>query len=326
MNCSKFPTAAPLTARAGLAERLQSWAQYVRLVNTRAEQQRLSAMRLDVLATYIAPWADVADAELTAQWAAFICLIDDRFDRCTPDERSRSVDMLFDPVMAVLAGETVASSAGPQRAMADLWGRTASRMPEPWRKRFIADYADYARATREESDSRARERQLSLAEYLTLRRRTITLLPMADVMECTSSALMPNPPGLLEELRYMAADVVGWANDLASVEEDGLRGHANLVTVLQYERSCSRTAARDEARRMHERRLREFRSLARRIEQEDGACAAQREAVHAYTAAFCRLVDAALHWLGMTGRFDPHGSPAVSLSDRAEATGPRRER
>ncbi|MBD0689013.1 hypothetical protein BG452_25525 [Streptomyces sp. CBMA123] len=69
-------------------------------------------------------------------------------------------------------------------------------MSQRWRARFVADYADFALASCQEADLRRAGNVLSLDAYLTLRRRTITLLPMADILERTGHALMPDSPSV----------------------------------------------------------------------------------------------------------------------------------
>ncbi|MGA4538727.1 terpene synthase family protein [Uniformispora flossi] len=257
-------------------------------------------MRLDTLAAAILPGCDPADCELTAQWAAFICLLDDRFDR-----RFAAPDAVLAPVLAVWTGEsTSAASPGPVEAAADLWRRTAPRLSDELRERFVADYTAYARATRREDELRGLGRTPDLAEYVELRRHTITVLPLADISECTSGAVLPesSPDAAdLRTLRLTAADAIGWTNDLKSAAEDRRNGHANLVTVLARARSCSINTAHDEALHMRNTRLHEFRSLAHRLDARDGAL----DETRAYIVGLSRFVDASLYWLGMTGRFEP---------------------
>jgi len=156
-------------------------------------------MGLDVLAARMVPRADEADVELTAQWSAFICLLDDYFDRDLPGSFASRAGSVLQRLLAVLAGEELTpDGTGPEVALADLWQRTAPRMSPRWRERFIADYTDFSRATCEEASHRALRSRLPLDTYVALRRRTITLLPMANIVECTAAAPFPDSPETAE--------------------------------------------------------------------------------------------------------------------------------
>jgi hypothetical protein len=192
-------------------------------------------------------------------------------------------------------------------------------MSPRWRDRFIADYTDFSRATCEEAVHRERRHQLPLDTYVALRRRTITVLPMTDIVECTAAASLPDSPELLVEqcadgaplraLRYAGADVVGWTNDLASAEADRRRGQNNLLTVLERELGCSSAESHTAAVRMRDAKLQEFRSLALGLSEGRGVPPAARASVAAYTAAVRDLVSASLYWLDRTGRFDAEWLP-----------------
>jgi hypothetical protein len=289
-----------------------AWAQDLGLVAGAFEEKRLVAMQLGEFAGLAVPGASGGDLELTAQWAAFICLVDDRFDRSWDDVHPEEVASLFNRLLKVLTGSDAAGSgSGVEQALDDLWRRTAPRMSPQWRERFIADYRDFALATREEVTDRTDQIRLGLSDYVLRRRRTITALPMADILECTAGAPWPGLSGgeaLMGALRLAAADAAGWTNDLVSVEDD-LRGNRdNLVTVLGRERGCSLPSAREQVIGMRDDRVREFHALAASLTAM-AAPGTERDKVRRYVAALGSFVAATLRWLGVTRRFDAHWSP-----------------
>ncbi|MFF7655721.1 terpene synthase family protein [Streptomyces sp. NPDC007983] len=307
------------------------WVQQVGLAGSASEQQRLAAMGLDVLAERMVPTADETDVALTAQWSAFICLIDDYFDRDSRGTSASRAESVLQRLLSVLAGEEPQpDSTGPEVALADLWRRTAPRMSPRWRDRFIADYTDFSRATCEEAVHRERCHQLPLDSYVALRRRTITLLPMTDIVECTAAAPSPELPeqcvegARLRALRCAGADVVGWTNDLASAEADRRRGQNNLLTVLERERGCSFAESRNAVVSMRDARLQDFRSLALKLSDGRGVPSPARASVAAYTAAICDVVNASLYWLDRTGRFDAQWLPPHAVSSQPGAEEGRR--
>lgn len=314
--------------------RLLRWARQVGLIGSASERQRLAAMGLDVLADLMVPAADETDVALTAQWSAFICLVDDHFDRDPRGTSASRAESILHRLLGVLAGEEPRpGSAGPEAALADLWRRTAPRMPPRWRDRFIADYTDFSRATCEEIIHRERGQRLSLDTYVALRRRTITVFPMTDIVECTAAAALPDSPGLLDqcaagadlrELRCAGADVVGWTNDLASTEADRGRRQNNLLAVVERERGCSAAESRTAVVSMRDARLRDFRRLALRLSDGHGVPSSARVSVAAYTAAVRDVVNASLYWLDRTGRFDARWLPPDPAASRPRAEEGRR--
>ncbi|MGW7277485.1 terpene synthase family protein [Streptomyces sp. NPDC054844] len=288
-----------------------AWARDLGLVVDAFEEKRLLAMRLGELAELMAPEARDADLELTAQWAAFICLVDDRFDRSRADVRPEEVASLFARLVNVFSGGHAGSGSEIEQALDDLWRRTAPRMSTQWRERFVADYHDFALATQEEAAGRIEGVAVRLSDYVLQRRRTITALPMADILECTARAPRPDLPlgeSLVKALRQAAADVAGWTNDLASAEDDLREVRDNLVTVLSCERGCSLPSAREQVTAMRDDRVRDFHALAASLTAM-ALPGAEREEVRRYVAALGTFVAATLQWLSVTHRFDTCWAP-----------------
>ncbi|MFH8974243.1 hypothetical protein [Streptomyces sp. NPDC017890] len=275
------------------------------------EERRLLAMRLGELAELATPGVSDADLELTAQWAAFICLVDDRFDRSRADVRPEEVASLFARLLDVITGGRARSGGGVEQALDDLWRRTAPRMSIQWQERFVADYRDFALATQAEAAGRIEGVVVGLSDYVLRRRRTITALPMADILECTAGAPWPGLPmgeDLMKAMRQAVADVAGWTNDLVSAEDDVREDHDNLVTVLSCERGCSLSSAREQVTAMRDDRVRDFHALAASLTAM-ALPGSEREEVRRYVAALGSFVAATLHWLGVTHRFDTRWAP-----------------
>ncbi|WP_329537363.1 hypothetical protein OG568_54010 (plasmid) [Streptomyces sp. NBC_01450] len=288
-----------------------AWARDLSLVVDAFEEGRLLAMRLGKLAELAVPEASDADLELTAQWAAFICLVDDRFDRSRVGIRPEEVASLFTRLLNVITGGPAGSVSGIEQALDDLWRRTAPRMSTQWRERFVADYRDFALAMQEEAAGRTDRVPMGLSDYVLRRRRTITALPLADILECTAGAPWPGLPmgeDLMRALRRAVADVAGWSNDLVSAEDDLREDRDNLVTVLSRERGCSLSSAREQATAMRADRVRDFHALAASLTAMT-LPGTEREEVRRYVAALGSFVAATLHWLGVTHRFDARWAP-----------------
>lgn len=277
-------------------------------------------MRLGVLAGGALPDGDAADVVLTAQWAAFICWVDDCLDRGGALLSSAEVAGFTGALRRVLeTGSVGAAVSTPQATvLAELWERTCGGMPDRWKKRFIAEYLDFLDATEEEAALRRAGVRLPLEDYVRLRRRTITLLPMLDVLERTGHAVMVQSPRIdvrVRDLRWAVADVAGWANDLASGPDDVMAGQDNLVAVIDRQEGCSTAAARARAAAMIEDRRVGFRSAAHALRHAP-LPSGQREELRRYVDLVERFMAATLRWLSSTGRFTP-GAPAAPMRDAA---------
>ena len=274
------------------AERqVRAWAARTGLVTDDTTARRLARMGQGRLAGWLAPQAGPAELELLAQWGAFIALVDDEFDQdgASPEQARALLDRLLDVLDGV---DSTGHPVAAVRALADLWPRTTVSTVPGWHRRFRERYRQFAEATCTELRLRHSGQRLGLADYLALRRHTITALPVLDLVERTRPEASE-----LEELREITADLIAWTNDLGSARRELAEGTENLVGVLAREHRCSPLAAAAEARAMLADRMADFDrastaaatefSAAERVELirrvRDGSLAWQRE-THRNTA------------------------------------------
>jgi hypothetical protein len=264
----------------------RAWAARHGLVAGEEETRRLARMGHGRMAGWLAPKAGPAELGLLAQWGAFIALVDDSFDRHgqSPEEARAVLDQLLDVLGAVDGTRYPVSAVPAVRALADLWDRTRIAARPGWRQRFLALYRDFAGATCTELRLRACGERLGLDDYVALRRRTITVLPVLAVVERSLPAA-----GELDQLRDTAADIIAWTNDLRSAPREEDEGAENLVGVLARHHRCSRSQAAARARAMLAERMDDFDRAAHGDRStpvrhvRDGSLAWQRE-THRNTA------------------------------------------
>jgi hypothetical protein len=295
-------------------ETVLPWARAAGMVVDARGERRLVSMRLDVLAGGALPGAGAADVELAMRWAAFICWVDDEIDRRGLGSVPGELERFTGPLRGVLApGTGPAGGAGAHAvALAGLWERTATGTPARWRERFTADYTDFLDACEQEAALRRDGVRLPLDGYLGLRRRTITLLPMLDVLERIGSAPLVEHARVdaqLRDLRRAVADVAGWANDLASTADDEAVGQDNLVTLLAREGGCPAAEARERAAAMIEERRAGMRATAARLRAERGLPSGRRAELLRYVDLVETFTTAVLRWLAVTGRFTGDPEP-----------------
>lgn len=235
------------------------WASRWGLVAGADEARRLARMGQGRMAGFVAPGATATELQLLACWGAFIALVDDGFDQGPEPASPAEAKAALTPLVAVTsgAGPGTAPRTPAVAALQDLWGRTAAGTAPRWRERFAAAYASFAEATCEEARWRESGFVPSLTEYVRLRRRTITVLPLLLVAE----RFLPEYPQA-DVLRDICADVIAWTNDLADAATERA-GQVGLVDVLARERACDRGEAAAIARTMIEDRLDDFDTAAR---------------------------------------------------------------
>ncbi|WP_405965710.1 terpene synthase family protein [Streptomyces sp. NBC_00723] len=307
------------------------WARAMGLVVDEGEERRLAAMRLEVLAEGALPQARAQVVALTARWAVFICLVDDLIDRCGLGLVPGEVEEFTAPMRAALAADSgpLPVAAAPHAAvLRELLEHTAEGMSARWRERFTADYTDFLDATEEEVALRRNGVRLSLEPYVWLRRRTITLLPLLDVLERTGNASLvecPQTSARLCELRWALADIAGRTNDLASTADDAAAGQDNLMTVLARQDGCSLAVARARAAAMITERRSDFRTAAAALRTAQDVPPERQEDVCRYvdltqtqcvseglgTAFLAAAVDAVGSEGGRTQRLDHRGQCLV---------------
>jgi Terpene synthase family 2, C-terminal metal binding len=286
---------------AGAERRVRGWAERFGLVGSVDEGERLARMGQGRMAGFTAPLAAPGELDLLAQWGAMIALVDDGFDRADAPPEPAEVRRVLDALTAVLLGRSAAQdSAMPAvRAMADLWLRTAVGTSPRWCEQFAAHYQDFAEATCHEAEVRGGGRSMVLDEYLQMRRCTITVLPMLDLVE----RYFPLEPSL-DSLRDAVADIVGWSNDLASASRERAEGRdaINLVTVLADEGSGDLAEAAATARAMISTRMDEFDDTARQVVADAGPGGTR---LVDQVAVIRTFLDGALAWQAETGRNRP---------------------
>lgn len=295
-------------------EAVLRWARDTGLAAGAREERRLAAMRLDVLAGHALPQGDQAEVEMTAHWAAFICWVDDQIDHRGLGSVPGELERFTAPLRHVLdSTEGTPPGQAPQAVvLARLWERTAPGMSDAWRKRFVTDYTDFLDASEQEVAVRRSGTRLSLTAYVELRRRTITLLPMLNVLERTGHAPLVEHPQVdtqLRDLRWALADVAGWANDLASAEHDAAAGQDNLLSLIARQEHCSPADARTRAAAMIDQRRTDLVATAAALRATPHLPPPLLPQLRRYVDLVETFTAATLHWLAVTGRFAPVSGP-----------------
>lgn len=245
-------------------ERIESetlfWASRMGLVVDESGLNVMRRSRVAYAAARIAWLAPVNQVALFAQWLVWVFVVDDLQDEAGGEMDAAAVHQGYQRLLDILHGHEVAADALPvERALEDLWARTAESMSPAWRERFI----DHMRCQRDafiaQAGLRRSGRVPSLSEYPQLRRHTNSIFAF-DLSEAVFSMEVP-PPLLGPWLTLCDAvnDILAWCNDISSLSRDATHGETtNYVTVFQQALSCDLPTAVAAVRERIQQRMRDL--------------------------------------------------------------------
>ncbi|MFD4867843.1 terpene synthase family protein [Streptomyces sp. NPDC058412] len=281
---------------------LGAWARSTGLVTTEAGEAHLEAIGLCRWASYVLPGCGAREQALMAQWAAFVCLVDDAFDAHPSAQRHDAAGTLMPTLLGVLetARPPTAHASPAVKALADLWRRTGQAASGAWRERFIARYTEFAEASVEEAQVRESGTLLDLPAYLGIRHRSITMLPLVEVSEqlcgSTLTDFWRGHEGV-HRLRQAAVAAVACGNDIASAEAEHALGQQNIISVIARIERCDRATAYDKAVAHLREQLRACRVAKAELDTQPGAAS--------YATLLGNWVYGSLRWQCETRRFGP---------------------
>ncbi|HSN99812.1 MAG TPA: germacradienol/geosmin synthase, partial [Candidatus Nanopelagicales bacterium] len=141
-----------------------------------------------------------------------------------------------------LGAPTPAPANPVERALADLWPRTAPTMSPAWRRRYAGTLRRLADAYLKDIQGAGKERVLDPVEYVGLRREVSGVFWSADLVEHSLGVEIPDriyDSRPVRVLRDVFADVVGLRNDVISYNIDVAEGRVNnAVMVMAHFLGC----------------------------------------------------------------------------------------
>lgn len=164
----------------------------------------------------------------------------------------------------------------------------------------------------EEVDLAARglESTLDLDEYALFRRRTVGIHHSIDAGERSRGFEVPAQAmahPVMERMRDLASDTIGFMNDIHSFERERRRGDGhNLIAVLHRERGCSWEEAGREAYRITTECLDEYVGLQARVPEmcdELRLDEGERARVRMGVEAIQHWINGNYEWALVTGRY-----------------------
>lgn len=245
--------------------------------------------------------------QLASDLTSFLFTFDDviaegefRFD---PDGLRRAAE----PYLDIVRGLPARLSTPHARALVELVARATDAAPSAWRGRFAGSFEAYAQGCAEEAAWRVRGTPPSLETYLELRRGSVAVNPMMDLMELSHGVFLTEAEfagPMTRELRRLGSDLSAYVNDIQSVEKEEKLGEVcNAVIVVQHERSLDRAGAYRAVATLHNQEL----EVLVRLESE---LASERpgSALALYARSIRQFVHGHYGWILSSKRYVPMGS------------------
>ncbi|MFI2510417.1 7-epi-alpha-eudesmol synthase [Streptomyces sp. NPDC018972] len=304
------------------------WVREMGLVRSRAGFEEYRSWDLPQAAARTYPHASAEDLVVLMNWFSLAFLFDDQFDAARPDRAERIAEVARELIVTPLrpAGSTPRVACPITLAWAQVWARLSDGMSLTWQTRFAASWGRFLVAHCEEVDLAARglTGTLGLDEYAAFRRRTVGIHHSIDAGERSRGFEVPAQAmahPLMERLRDLAADTIGFMNDIHSFERERRRGDGhNLIAVLHRERCCSWEEAAAEAYGMTTARLAEYVELEARVPRmcdELGLDADERDRVRRGVEAIRHWINGNYEWALTTGRYAAAKEGPVATAEQA---------
>lgn len=300
------------------------------LVRSQAGFEEYQSWDLPQAAVRTYPYASAKDMVHLMNWFSLAFLFDDQFDAGIPDRADRIAEVARELIVTPLRppGSAPRVECPITAAWAEVWEHLAEGMSHTWQARFAASWGRFLVAHCEEIDLAARGATVGLDEYPAFRRRTVGIHHSIDAGERSRRFEVPaqaQAHPVMIRLRDVAADTIGFMNDIHSFEREKRRGDGhNLIVVLHRARGCSWDEALDEAVRMTTASLDEYLELEARVPamcDELGLDEDERERVWMGVEAARDWINGNYEWALTTGRYAAaKDTPAAAAEQRGRGS------
>ncbi len=196
-------------------------------------------------------WVVQLASDLTSFLFTFDDIIAEGLFRFDPEGLRRAAE----PYLDIVRGRPTRLSTPHAAALAELVARATGDAPPLLRRRLVASFEAYVEGCAREAQWRLRKRSPPLDAYLELRRGSVAVNPMMDLMELTHGLFLTEEEfaqPIIRELRRLGSDLSAYVNDIQSVEKEEALGEVcNAVLVVQHERAIDRGAAYEVVAALH---------------------------------------------------------------------------
>jgi germacradienol/geosmin synthase len=208
-------------------------------------EQKFDAMDFALFTAHTHPDTPSVELELLTEWYVWGWYVDDFVAKTYEQSRDLGAARGFlARLPAFMPDDLTAAVPGPEnameRALADMWPRTAPTMSTAWRRRYVEHVATMADAGLRDIflSTLGEPRYLDPVEYVRTRRVTSGMMWSADLRELSLGAEIPphiydaRPIRVINEILH---DSVALRNDIISYARDEKEGKINNAVMVMRE-------------------------------------------------------------------------------------------
>ncbi|WP_434414897.1 terpene synthase family protein [Nannocystis pusilla] len=309
LECPYQPAVHPAADK--IHERTVEWAQAMGFARSQKHIDALRESRIGhLLARTFPATADMVALQVAVDWTTLFCCLDDRLEQIHGA-------VLVAAYLRTLLG-VFRDGARPQlvdpiaQAFGDLRERMLELRVPNWIPRFSACVERLFKAFVDEAKYRAAGVVPAFASHNKIRQITVGLHTGFLLGELTEHIFLP--PDVLEHesvraLERTASTIVGFANDIYTVEKERAKGEVNnTVLVLMHEDGLSFDAALARTVQLHNIEMREFERLVADLPSFDEDI---DEQLRRYVQVLIHFIAGHDDWARSTGRYHPGEDGAV---------------
>jgi germacradienol/geosmin synthase len=210
------------------------------------DEKTFDRMDFAAFAAATHPDAPAPELDLISDWYIWGWFVDDYFAQAFEvgnqdiGQAKSYISRLLSFMPTDLATPIPEPQSPTERALVDLWPRTAPTMSTQWRQRYVENIRVLADASLRELFNKGnnQERMLDPIEYINVRRKVSGMFWSADLVEHSLAAEIPAEIYNKRPIRVLTdifADTVGLRNDIISYQKDIDEGRVNnCVMVAEY--------------------------------------------------------------------------------------------
>jgi hypothetical protein len=240
MNVSEIPRPGPDLPRARAAN--VGWLREHGILRTGAAAGDYLQLRLAEAFAAIFPFITGAEMDIAVDWAAWTFVYDDIMGSSFMAGSTGRAGEVESSLLAVLGGAHVPETAFLYPVMSsfgDLWRRQRAGMSDAWRLRAMRNWENLIRSNAEEVLTRARGLALSVADSMSLRRKSIAYDQALDLAERVYTGELPGRVAtspVYGELRSTYVDIITLLDDFYGWRKEAENGDPHcLVFILERE-------------------------------------------------------------------------------------------
>ncbi|WP_446367008.1 terpene synthase family protein [Coleofasciculus sp. G3-WIS-01] len=207
------------------------------------DEKTFDAMDFAGFAAATHPDAPALELDLLSDWYVWGWFADDYFAKTfeVGNQDVRQAKSYIDRVMSFMATDLSTPLPEPknptERALIDLWFRSAPTMSQQWRQRFVEHYRTLSYTALRElfNQDKNQERIIDPVEYVMLRRQVSGMFWSADLVEHSLAAEIPAEiynKRPIRVLKDIFCDSVALRNDIISYQKDIDEGRSNNCVMV----------------------------------------------------------------------------------------------